>query len=97
METPLIYENAQEMYETAPCGYISTLADGTIVRVNQTLLDWTGYAREDLVSSKRLQDLLTVERSSTKLNFSCCCKCKDALKRLHWILFAQIALPCPFW
>jgi PAS domain S-box-containing protein len=60
METPLIYENAQEMYETAPCGYISTLADGTIVRVNQTLLDWTGYTREDLVSSKRLQDLLTV-------------------------------------
>jgi len=60
METPLIYENAQEMYETAPCGYISTLADGTIVRVNQTLLNWTGYAREDLVSSKRLQDLLTV-------------------------------------
>jgi PAS domain S-box-containing protein len=60
METPLIYENAQEMYETAPCGYISTLADGMIVRVNQTLLDWTGYAREDLVSSKRLQDLLTV-------------------------------------
>lgn len=59
METPLIYENAQEMYETAPCGYISTLADGMIVRVNQTLLDWTGYAREDLVSSKRLQDLLT--------------------------------------
>jgi PAS domain S-box-containing protein len=60
METPLIYENAQEMYETAPCGYISTLADGTIVRVNQTLLDWTGYTREDLVSPKRLQDLLTV-------------------------------------
>jgi PAS domain S-box-containing protein len=60
METPLIYENAQEMYETAPCGYISTLADGTIVMVNQTFLDWTGYTREDLVSSKRLQDLLTV-------------------------------------
>jgi PAS domain S-box-containing protein len=60
MDAPHIYENAQEMYETAPCGYISMLPDGMIVRVNQTLLDWLGYAREDLVSAKRLQDLLTV-------------------------------------
>ena len=52
-------ENTQEMYETAPCGYLSTLRDGTIVKVNRTLLNWTGYEREDLVSTKRLQDLLT--------------------------------------
>jgi signal transduction histidine kinase len=55
-----IDENAQEMYETAPCGYLSTLRDGTIVKVNRTLLNWTGYEQEDLVSTKRLQDLLTV-------------------------------------
>ncbi len=60
MSTKPIDENAQKMYETSPCGYLSTLRDGTIVKVNKTLLDWTGYAREDLVSTKRLQDLLTV-------------------------------------
>ena len=60
MDRPLIDENVHELYETAPCGYISTLADGMIVRVNQTLLDWTGYVRENLISAKRLQDLLTV-------------------------------------
>ena len=53
-------ENVEAMYETAPCGFLSTLEDGTILRVNQTLLEWTGYRREDLVSVKRVQDLLTV-------------------------------------
>ncbi|HEY1463305.1 MAG TPA: ATP-binding protein [Terriglobales bacterium] len=58
MDTPLFYENVQEMYETAPCGYLSMLADGKIIRVNQTFLDWTGYSREEIVSGKRFQDLL---------------------------------------
>ncbi len=60
IHTHPVDENTQEMYETAPCGYLSTLRDGTIVKVNRTLLDWTGYGREELVSTKRLQDLLTV-------------------------------------
>jgi diguanylate cyclase (GGDEF)-like protein/PAS domain S-box-containing protein len=45
--------------DTAPCGYLSALADGTIVEVNQTFLAWTGFTREDLVRSKRFRDLLT--------------------------------------
>jgi PAS domain-containing protein len=52
-------ENALELYEDAPCGYISSLVDGTIVRANRTFLEWTGYEREELLC-KRLQDLLTV-------------------------------------
>ena len=32
--------------------------DGTLVRVNQTLLDWTGYTRDELIGRKRLHDLL---------------------------------------
>ncbi len=52
-------ETAEELYEHAPCGYVSALADGTIVRVNQTLLDWTGYTRESLLG-KRLPDLLPI-------------------------------------
>ena len=51
-------ESAEELYEHAPCGYITTRPDGTIVRVNATFLDWTGYAREELVG-RRFQDLLT--------------------------------------
>jgi PAS domain S-box-containing protein len=48
------------LYEHAPCGYLSTLPNGTLVRVNQTFLEWTGYTREELLAGIRFQDLLTV-------------------------------------
>lgn len=53
-------ETAEDLYEHAPCGYLSTLADGTIIRVNETLLGWLGYRREDLVGHRRFVDLLSV-------------------------------------
>lgn len=57
---PLLEEDVQELYENAPCGYISTLPDGTIVKVNATFLAWTGYERDSLVGQKRFQALLPV-------------------------------------
>ncbi|MBE2317693.1 SpoIIE family protein phosphatase [Solirubrobacter sp. CPCC 204708] len=51
--------SAEELYEQAPCGYLSSTPDGTIVRVNETFLRWTGYRRQDLVAVKRFQDLLS--------------------------------------
>jgi PAS domain S-box-containing protein len=51
-------ESAEDLYENAPCGYLSTLPDGTLIKVNQTLLRWTGYTREELLG-RRFQDLLT--------------------------------------
>ena len=56
----MLEESAEELYEHAPCGYLSTIPDGTIVRVNQTLIDWTGYTREFLLSGTRLQSLFTI-------------------------------------
>ena len=52
-------ESAEDLYENAPCGYLSTTPDGTIVKVNMTLLRWTGYTREDLVGHRRFSELLT--------------------------------------
>ncbi|GAA4598894.1 hypothetical protein GCM10023107_46510 [Actinoplanes octamycinicus] len=52
-------DDPEELYEHAPCGYLTTLPDGTVVRVNQTFLDWTGYDRSDLVGHRRFRDLLT--------------------------------------
>jgi len=54
----LVEDDPQELYENAPCGYVSTLPDGTIVKVNDTLLAWTGYDRDALVGRRRLQELL---------------------------------------
>ena len=53
-----IEESAEDLYENAPCGYLSALPDGKIVRVNQTFLTWTGYARDDVIG-RRFQDMLT--------------------------------------
>jgi PAS domain S-box-containing protein len=56
----LLEEDTRELYENAPCAYLSTLPDGTIIKVNTTFLEWTGYAREALVGQKRFQSLLPV-------------------------------------
>ena len=53
-------ESSEELYENAPCGYVTTRPDGTIVRVNRTLLLWTGHSRDALMAGRRFQDLLTV-------------------------------------
>lgn len=51
-------ESAEELYEDAPCGYLSTAADGTVVRINRTLLGWLGERHEDVVGTRRFADLL---------------------------------------
>ncbi|MFG2385497.1 PP2C family protein-serine/threonine phosphatase [Streptomyces avermitilis] len=58
--TSLLEDSAEELYEQAPCGYLSTLMDGTIAKINTTLLDWLGLSRRDVVGRKRFTDLLTV-------------------------------------
>jgi phosphoserine phosphatase RsbU/P len=55
----LLEETAEDLYENAPCGYLSTALDGTIVRVNRTFENWTGRHRRDLVGTTRFQELLT--------------------------------------
>lgn len=57
--SPELEESAEDLYENAPCGYVSALPDGLLVKVNQTFLNWTGFRREDLIGRRRFQDLLT--------------------------------------
>jgi len=55
-----IEDTAEDAYETAPCGHLSTSMDGTIIKVNRTLLDWLGLTRDAVVGRLRFTDLLTV-------------------------------------
>ena len=48
----LLEDSAEDLYENAPCGYLSTLLDGQIAKINGTLLSWLGYTREDLVGRR---------------------------------------------
>jgi phosphoserine phosphatase RsbU/P len=54
-----VEETAEELFEEAPCGYLTTLPDGTIVRVNRTFERWTGLDRRRLLGTARFQDLLS--------------------------------------
>ena len=60
IDQALLEESTEELYEQAPCAYLSTLPDGTIVRANQTFVDWTGISREQLLSGKKFQALLAI-------------------------------------
>jgi PAS domain S-box-containing protein len=60
VDEELLEESAEELYEHAPCGYLSTLPDGTIVRVNRTFSDWTGASRDALLAGTKFQTLLTI-------------------------------------
>jgi len=51
---------ALDLFNRAPFGYITTLPDGTIVNINDTLLQLIGSERSQLVGKKRFQDLLTI-------------------------------------
>jgi phosphoserine phosphatase RsbU/P len=49
----------EDLFETAPCGYLVLAPDGRIAKVNQTLCSWTGYSHSDFVA-KRLHQFLNI-------------------------------------
>ena len=53
----LLAQNAEELYEDAPVGYLLTAPDGTILRCNRTFLALSGYGTGELVD-RRFYDLL---------------------------------------
>jgi PAS domain S-box-containing protein len=51
-------ESAEELYQDAPVGYLSTAPDGMILRCNRTFLALSGYSAAELVGRRRFYDLL---------------------------------------
>ena len=52
-------EDLDDLYENAPCGYISLRPDGFIFKANATFARWLGFSGAEL-AAKRFQDLLGV-------------------------------------
>ena len=48
------------LYNHAPCGYLFTMEDGTLIDVNDTFLAFTGYSREEIIENKRFEDFLSI-------------------------------------
>jgi sigma-B regulation protein RsbU (phosphoserine phosphatase) len=59
MDRVTIEDDLADLYENAPSGNLSTLLDGTIVKINDRLLGWLGYRRDEVVGARRFTDLLT--------------------------------------
>lgn len=51
----------EDLYNNAPCGYHSINAEGTIIRINNTELNWLGYSRDEVLHKKQFVDLITPE------------------------------------
>jgi sigma-B regulation protein RsbU (phosphoserine phosphatase) len=59
VEDESLEESVEDLFEDAPCGYLSTALDGTICKVNRTFESWTGHRREELIGKKRFSGLLS--------------------------------------
>jgi PAS domain S-box-containing protein len=49
----------EDLYNRAPCGYHSLDKEGVIVQINDTELQWLGYARAEVAGRMNFADLLT--------------------------------------
>ena len=52
-------EDIEDLFENAPCGYLSIEPAGAIVRANATFLQWTGF-KSDEVTGRKFQELLNI-------------------------------------
>ena len=56
-------EEAQDLYENAPCGYHSADENGVFLNINNTELNWLGYQREEVIGKMELKDILSPAES----------------------------------
>lgn len=54
-------EEIKNLYDLAPCGYLSVDDQILLTSINQTLLDWMGYTRADVIGKMKYHDLLSDE------------------------------------
>ena len=55
----LVHDDPIQLYERAPCGFLSTTPDGLIVKCNATFRTWIGRSTAQIVGRMSFVDLLT--------------------------------------
>ncbi len=55
----LLDDDPEQLYDSAPCGYLTTSPDGTVVKCNATFETLTGYTADELVGKRSFAELLT--------------------------------------
>lgn len=52
-------DEIEDLYDGAPCGYLSVNDQIMLTNINQTLLDWLGYTRDEVIGKMKYSDFLT--------------------------------------
>ena len=52
-------EDFEDLYQNAPCGYVTLKVDGSIASINETFCRWLGRSCESMIGMK-FRDLLTI-------------------------------------
>ncbi len=58
-EKALLEDDPEALYEQAPCGYLSVLPDGRVLKANRTFLTWLGRTDGASVTGRPFTDLMT--------------------------------------
>lgn len=63
-----ISEENHDLYNNAPCGYLSVDDSIFITNINQTLLNWLGYEAWEVIGVMKFEDLLSPESRQIHLS-----------------------------
>lgn len=63
-----VVKETRDLYDHAPCGYLSVDSNIILSNVNQTLLNWLGYTEREVIGKLKFEDLLTPESKKAFLN-----------------------------
>ena len=53
-----VADENRDLYDNAPCGYFSVNEQIVITEINETLLNWTGHRRQDVIDKMKFEDML---------------------------------------
>jgi len=58
-ELKLAYDENKDLYNKAPCGYLSVDSNVFLNNINETFLNWLGYTAEEVIGKMKYEDLLS--------------------------------------
>lgn len=94
--TSVFEDSIDDLFENAPCGFLSFLADGTIIRANQTVKNWLGYGQISGAFPKKVFDLIPLgERIFFETQFTPLLQTQGAVEEisLHLVTVTRSRIP----